>query len=184
MCTRALLRYPEVLASMLAYHTFICNDLASVHWFLVVKPPPLWQRIRHLDLSFCLPTHEYSGFTIDGRNIGSTRLSKVLATLAQVECLHDARLSFGIWNHDRWADISEDSLLSGMRNLKVKKNFYVELPWIPGEDKQVVEQNTSTAGGLQVERRPRLRYWMSPSVPPMDRRVHRIPSIPVKYAAI
>lgn len=172
-------RYPEVLTSIFESHTFHFNDLAAAYWFFHLRPPPLVQHIRHLDITLRSPSYEYGPFLVSRKVTSSTQLSTLLHSLTKINCIHNLRLSFDVRNRESWEEVSESDLLSNLSKLRVLKRLDIELPPIPAGKEQNIEPKTSTGILSHVERRPPLRYWMSPGVPPMVQRVQRsFPKIP------
>lgn len=167
-------RYPEVLASLLEYHNFIINDLISAHWFLVRRASPLLHHIRNLDLSLSAPPYAYGAFYKMGKAAKDTRLSMVLDVLQQCDCLHVVRVSFDLWDREKWINISEDALLPQLRDLRVTREFIVELPYVSVNNGHANNAALLRKGTLQIQRRPKLRYWLTPGTPQMVQRVVRI----------
>ncbi|KAM0814753.1 hypothetical protein AB5N19_00544 [Seiridium cardinale] len=166
--------YPEVLISIFEYHTFYLNNLSTAYWLLVLHPPPLMQLIRHLDLTLGESSSEYSPFMEDRDATKGTRLSTILDVLSQFVCLHDLRLSFDVWDRQSWPTLQENDLLSDLKRIRVLKRFTVQLPPTLSKSDADIKLELPYESNFEVERRPKLRYWISPGIPPMAQRVQRI----------
>lgn len=176
--TRFPTRYPEVLQSIFEYHTFMLSDLTSAHWFLEFKPPPLLQHVRHLEISLSPASYEFGPFFAGYFVGGETRLTKIMHRLSKFTCLHELRISFDTWHRGFWVDIREQDLFSKLAELRVLRDFTVEFPagYIKAPE-GIPHGYCDRVSNLQVVRKPPIRYWVPPSVPPMVSRVHRLSSM-------
>ncbi|KAI4603554.1 hypothetical protein KJ359_003370 [Pestalotiopsis sp. 9143b] len=173
--TRLRARYPEVLQSILEYHTFMLSDITSAHWFLDFKPPPLLQHVRHLEISLSPASYEFGPFFAGYRVDGETRLTRIMDRMCKFTCLHELRISFDTWHRGFWVDIREQDLFSQLAELRVLRDFTVEFPagFIKAPE-GLPHGHCDRVSKLEVVRKPPLRYWVSPSVPPMVSRVQRL----------
>ncbi|KAI1775849.1 hypothetical protein F4818DRAFT_415141 [Hypoxylon cercidicola] len=150
--------FPEVLESILESHQFIFNDFFSAHRFFVYSPSPHASHIRHLDLTLNLPFHQYTPFIVDQPK---SRVRELLEALGDISCLHSLRVSLDIYDRGPWRKIPECGVTAQLKDLRVLKDFTVELPpSLPIKTQLPNMQNIDAEEtGFKVVRRPPLRYW-------------------------
>ncbi|OTA63331.1 hypothetical protein K449DRAFT_443959 [Hypoxylon sp. EC38] len=151
--------FPEVVESIFESHQFLFNDFFSAHRFFVYNPSPYASSIRHLDLSLNLPFHEYTPFISDG---AKSRVRELWEALGRISCLHTLRISLDIYDRGAWRKIPERGITAQLKDLKVLRDFTLELP--PGLHIKTHfpnMQNLDVQGEIpfKVVRRPPLRYW-------------------------
>ncbi|KAF7530783.1 hypothetical protein G7054_g9504 [Neopestalotiopsis clavispora] len=169
--------YPEVLRSIFENHKFLVNDYTAVHKFLVTQPPPLLQHIRHLDLTVDASAWDSAALLKEPQvpHAVKTQLVKILEILSTLTCLQDLRLSFYSWGGQSWAHVREEALISRLAMLRPRKHFTIDLPPVSEKgDHKPHHDGVRENRLLQIARRPRVRYWVSPAVPPMVSRVQRL----------
>ncbi|KAI1340210.1 hypothetical protein F5Y15DRAFT_51762 [Xylariaceae sp. FL0016] len=151
--------YPEALESYFECHKLIFNDISSSHRLLVYQPSPYIKNIRHLDLTFSLPFHECSPFTID---MPRNRLKQTLQSLRHITYLHSIRLSFDVWDRGPWRKLPEKAIMQQLESLKSLNGLTVELPPslpIKTPFADLKETDVREDKRFRVVRRPPLRYW-------------------------
>ncbi|KAI1413931.1 hypothetical protein F5Y13DRAFT_160348 [Hypoxylon sp. FL1857] len=151
--------FPEVVESIFESHKFLFNDFFSAHRFFVYSPSPYISSIRHLDLSLSLPFHEYLPFIIDGNK---SRVRELWEALGRITCLHTLRISLDIYDRGAWRKIPERGITAQLKDLKVLKDFTLELPpslhiktHFPNMKHLDAQEDTP----FRIVRRPPLRYW-------------------------
>ncbi|KAI1206049.1 uncharacterized protein F4807DRAFT_243707 [Annulohypoxylon truncatum] len=151
--------FPEVVESIFESHQFLFNDFFSAHRFFVYNPSPYIPYMRHLDLSLNLPFHEYAPFVIDAPK---SRVRELWKALERISCLHTLRISLDIYDRGAWRKIPERGVTEQLRNLKVLKDFTLELPPSLPIKADIPNMHNLDAQGEEpftVVRRPPLRYW-------------------------
>ncbi|KAI1371444.1 hypothetical protein F4677DRAFT_464291 [Hypoxylon crocopeplum] len=151
--------FPEVIESIFESHQFFFNDFFSAHMFFVYSPSPYTSHIRHLDLSLNLPFYEYAPFIA---NAPKSRVRELWEALGDISCLHNLRISLDIYDRGPWRKIPECGVTSQLKDLKVLRNFTLELP--PSLPIKTHPSNMHNIDPLEdtpfeVVRRPPLRYW-------------------------
>ncbi|KAI1103817.1 hypothetical protein F4804DRAFT_332867 [Jackrogersella minutella] len=151
--------FPEVVGSIFESHQFLLNDFFSAHRFFVYKPSPYISHMRHLDLSLNLPFHEYAPFIVEGPK---SRVRELWEALEHIQCLHTLRVSLDIYDRGAWRKIPERNVTAQLKELKVLRNFTLELPpSLPIKTHPPNMQNLDAQEEMpfSVVRRPPLRYW-------------------------
>ncbi|KAI6087653.1 hypothetical protein F4821DRAFT_235579 [Hypoxylon rubiginosum] len=150
--------FPEVVESIFESHQFLFNDFFSAHRFFVYSPSPYASHIRHLDLTLSLPFHEYTPFIVDQPK---SRVRELWEALGNISCLHDLRVSLDIYDRGPWRKIPECGVTEQLSDLRVLRDFTVELPpALPIKTQLPNMQNIDEEDAtFKVVRRPSLRYW-------------------------
>ncbi|OTB03875.1 hypothetical protein M426DRAFT_321360 [Hypoxylon sp. CI-4A] len=151
--------FPEIVESIFESHQFISNDFFSAHRFFVYNPSPYVTQIRHLDLSLNLPFHKYAPFITDAPK---SQVRELWDALERISCLHTLRISLDIYDRGPWRKIPERGVTAQLEDLKVLKDFTLELPpELPIKTHPPNMQNLDSEAKtpFKVVRRPALRYW-------------------------
>lgn len=165
------------MQSFFEYYTFMLNDLYSAYKFLSYTPSPFVTHIRNLELTlnmrYCQyapwipPAEDEDGGDMEhwiGYNTGWVR--KICSSLAQIQCLHNLRVSLDIQDHGAWRKIPERNLAAELSKIRVLCDFSVELPpdlpfYAQALKGQMLdsEEEEGEPTRFKVIRRPPLRYW-------------------------
>ncbi|KAI4864699.1 hypothetical protein F4820DRAFT_422716 [Hypoxylon rubiginosum] len=150
--------FPEVVESIFESHQFLFNDFFSAHRFFVYSPSPYASHIRHLDLTLSLPFHEYAPFIVDQPK---SRVRELWEALGDISCLHSLRVSLDIYDRGPWRKIPECGVTAQLKDLRVLRDFTVELPpSLPIKTQLPNMQNIDAEDvAFEVVRRNPLRYW-------------------------
>ncbi|KAI1453866.1 hypothetical protein F4805DRAFT_355796 [Annulohypoxylon moriforme] len=151
--------FPEVLESIFESHQFLFNDFFSAHRFFVYDPSPYIPHMRHLDLSLNLPFHEYAPFIVDAPK---SRVRELWKSLERISCLHTLRISLDIYDRGAWRKIPEQRVAEQLKDIKVLRNFTLELPPslpIKAHIPNMQNLDAQEEAPFTVVRRPPLRYW-------------------------
>ncbi|KAI0892049.1 hypothetical protein F4806DRAFT_285095 [Annulohypoxylon nitens] len=151
--------FPEVLESIFESHQFLFNDFFSAHRFFVYNPSPYIPHMRHLDLSLNLPFHEYAPFVAGS---SKSRVRELWKALGYISCLHTLRISLDIYDRGAWRKIPEQRVAEQLKDLKVLRNFTLELPPslpIKAHIPNMENLDAQDEAPFTVVRRPPLRYW-------------------------
>lgn len=148
------------MESIFSSHMFIFNDISSAHKFLVSQPSPFVQHLRNLDLTFSLPFAQYSTFVHCPDLFGKNRLMAVQEALCGLICLHNLRISFDVSDRQCWRKLPEQSVVKGLRKLRVLKKFVIELPPVLPTEVDCFEAENMADVPFEITRASPLRYGM------------------------
>ncbi|KAI2468489.1 hypothetical protein F4781DRAFT_432315 [Annulohypoxylon bovei var. microspora] len=154
-----ILSFPEVIESIFESNQFLFNDFFSAHRFFVYNPSPYIPHMRHVDLSLNLPFHDYAPFIT---NAPKSRIRELWEALDRISCLHTLRISLDIYDRGAWRKIPEQGVTEQLKELKVLRDFTVELPPslpIKAHIPNMQNLDAQEKAPFRVVRRPPLRYW-------------------------
>ncbi len=151
------------MESIFESHHFHFNDVYSAYRFLVSHPPVFVSYIRHLDLTFDMAFGDYAPFFFETATKRKDYLRPIWKALGSFKCLHDLRISLDVYDRGPWRTLPEDQVTEGLLNLRVVKNFTLELP--PSMPiYNIIFRKTELSEDdehlpFKIVRRPALRYW-------------------------